>query len=88
MGHTPEKWHLVIGSHDACVCNDEGTIADIPDTMTGWGDNAHLIAAAPDLLEACEEAYRLFTDELLTKGDALSIVREIKQAIASAKGES
>ena len=45
---------------------------------------AHLIAAAPDLYEACKEA--LITLNVLQKGDS-AVIREIKRAIAKAEGK-
>ena len=42
--------------------------------------NARLIAAAPDLLEACERALPQIRDAL--------VIRQIQQAIALARGES
>lgn len=53
--HTPGPWWLDIGKTDAAI-HAGGTIAMISDIMTGWRANAHLIAAAPDLLAALEWA--------------------------------
>ena len=46
-------------------------------------NNAHLIAAAPELLEACEAAYHSDKYSLPTKTRV-----SLKNAIAAAKGES
>jgi hypothetical protein len=72
----------------------ESDDADLLVTIEG-GDNqkadAYLIAAAPDLLEACEAAYRAMTDDpknsdaaWMRYDDAVEMVRA---AIAKAKGE-
>lgn len=53
--HTPGPWWLDIGKTDAAI-HAGGTIAMISDIMTGWRANAHLIAAAPDLLAGAAEA--------------------------------
>jgi hypothetical protein len=45
--------------------------------------NARLIAAAPDLLEACRAAYAWFTDDVLTD-DARKAVILLREAIAKA----
>lgn len=56
--HTPGKWEACFGSEPdergdmASIYNGEGTIAKIPMDMLDWKANAHLIAAAPDLLAA------------------------------------
>lgn len=78
QGHTPGSWVVTPpnGSHDPFVefsiCCSMMRIADVQ--RTGRDDaaaNAHLIAAAPDLLEACKmvvervlEADRVTLDEL------------------------
>ena len=51
--HTPASWRIAWGKHDATIYT-QGTIATIDDTMTGWKANAHLIAAAPDMLTALQ----------------------------------
>lgn len=52
---TPGPWDVSFGRNDAAI-HAGGTIAMIDDVMTGWRANAALIAAAPDLLEALQEA--------------------------------
>ena len=62
--HTPGTWTAVKCEHSPSwyVCNDTEVLAHVG---TGLGmtramiaANAHLIAAAPELLEACEAAMR------------------------------
>lgn len=52
--------------------------------------NAHLIAAAPDLLEALEETILILEDEheTIECGDVFSISKTLYKAIAKARGAS
>ncbi len=53
--------------------------------------NAHLISAAPDLLEACESAYKfldMVQDELLGLDPWEDILINLEKAITKAKGEN
>ena len=51
--HTPAPWHYEAGD-DGAVIYTGFTIAKIPIDGSDWQSNAHLIAAAPDLLAALE----------------------------------
>jgi hypothetical protein len=53
--HTPAPWHYETGD-DGAVIYTGFTIAKIPIDGSDWQSNAHLIAAAPDLLAALEAA--------------------------------
>ena len=53
--HTPAPWHYETGD-DGAVVYTGFTIAKIPIDGSDWQSNAHLIAAAPDLLAALEAA--------------------------------
>ena len=53
--HTPGPWHYETGD-DGAVIYTGFTIAKIPIDGSDWQSNAHLIAAAPDLLAALEAA--------------------------------
>ena len=53
--HTPGPWHYETGD-DGAVVYTGFTIAKIPIDGSDWQSNAHLIAAAPDLLAALEAA--------------------------------
>lgn len=52
MSHTPGPWRRGIGNDANRVFDDQGRIIA---ERTGYKDG-HLIAAAPDLLAACEKA--------------------------------
>ena len=91
MKHTPEEWIL----HD---WHTKGCSIEAPDYQVcfiepifgkPWKSNAHLIAAAPDLLEACEHALILLQyeeQELFAQGDSVE-VQELRAAIKKARGE-
>lgn len=52
--------------------------------------NAHLIAAAPELLEACEQAIDVFSPAAteVSNADYQAVLHAIADAIAKAKGET
>jgi len=53
--HTEGPWEFDSGDDGAVIYNpDIGTVANIPDNLTGHKANARLIAASPDLLEAAK----------------------------------
>ena len=54
--HTPGPWLLDFGREDAAV-HAGVTIASISDDAVAWQANAHLIAAAPDLLAALRDLH-------------------------------
>ena len=96
--HTPGPWRVIggglhIASDNApghvivCRTGRLGMVGDEPkQTLARWEADAHLIAAAPDLLEALEEFLKAYdSDELF--GDDPSEVEKARAAIAKAKGE-
>jgi hypothetical protein len=97
-GHTPLPW--TIGRGRRWITSGEVDIARIHDVSKIGEDeavaNARLIASAPELLEALENAYTdinylliegFDTDvEECTIDGVKDTIREIKQAIAKAKG--
>lgn len=56
-----------------------------PDARAKVDDNAHLIAAAPDLLAACEQAYSLIGPQ--QTGPSLEVSLLLGDAIKKARGE-
>ena len=108
--HTPGPWRLnkrdemdvaVWGSDGFTICGDIYIIADVsfPEKYDAYGHeeaNARLIAAAPDLLDALEEAIEcgLVPKSSVLEGGAVrhsSQVRcadKIRAAIAKAKGDA
>ena len=86
--HTPGPWKWICG--DTKLISEDKTIIS---TEYPFGDpteaDAHLIAAAPDLLEALENLI-LDCDFWITMGVNMNcnFVDQAKAAIAKAKGES
>jgi hypothetical protein len=86
--HTPGPWVIHRPNDSERIdINAEGSfyIAEVIGGMTAQEANAHLIAAAPDLLEALEELEALGSLELPQRRDAALL--KAKAAIAKAKGE-
>ena len=91
----PRSPTLVIRDFTAIGCDDgdliAATFADpnsgfFPPEMEGLA-NTRLMAAAPDLLEACQE-YDAWADKVLCKDDDLRAIHEkMRAAIAKALGE-
>ncbi len=76
-GHTPGPWHVagergewVNDSREMNVCRLNATVSVEPDGKVrddgpkSHGANAHLIAAAPELLDACREALEFLREDL------------------------
>lgn len=93
MSHTPGPWK-VLGEDVVLECNEKEVVAWVGDIDGQMINNAHLIAAAPEMLEALEEVVSL-TENLQVcpfcgcvldhRPDCLS--REIESAIRKARGE-
>lgn len=86
--HTPGAWHIFTAacSPDQRAIGDETEnriIALIDKSDEQDEANAHLIAAAPELLEALENLVRNFTQEPDPHGD----LKKAKAVIKKAKGE-
>lgn len=91
MKSTPGPWEVHTGDNECCEIhpiNDEDgfqVIADIP--IDGIGDkeaNARLIASAPDLLEACQEALDVM-NQYIHRHQAKETFEKLEQAIAKTK---
>ena len=84
MSYTKEEWfrdeedRRLIQTAEVDVCRVSETYHNNMD------DNANLISASPDLLEACEEAHRTLLNEGYDDNDG--IVYMLNQAINKAKG--
>lgn len=93
--HTPGPWE-VKGSGCVgvdCAPNGFAVLFDVNDPALANVDkptmsaNAHLVAAAPDLLAACE-AVLGYVDDDYWRGSGLQVRNALWMAIAKAKGES
>lgn len=94
--HTPGSWVFAYGSvYREDTLHDESSIRialmdrNEPHTTPCERDaNARLIAAAPDLLAACEAAMLLYDLPNIDLAGSAQVVRDqIKAAIAKAKGD-
>ena len=89
--HSPGPWRVADGGFDDRVLDaSNALVAGACDTADGkrhtgpWA-NARLIAAAPELLEACEEALAALTTD---EGQGIPGPRSfLRQVIAQARGE-
>lgn len=80
-GHTPCPWRVEVGVSDPEMYSVKGSylVADYLPI-----EDARLIAAAPDLLEACEAVF----DWLGGVDDAVPIRDDLLRVIAKAEGRS
>lgn len=88
MAHTPGSWSSWNGEINGIGRNahnhDEGLIAKMPNMSSPKQQaNAHLISAAPDLLEACKKLIMYHHQNTLCSID----FQRIEQAIHKAEGE-
>jgi hypothetical protein len=99
--HTPGPWEKDYSSEDGIYIRPKGTGYQIALVearsyrMEKYGSSveadANLIASAPTLLKACEEALKCFEAQYLVEGRELDksvIVRILREAISSSKGEA
>lgn len=98
VGHTPGPWRVEGEDQFAKVVAESGWtvaesshihLADLDDAVVMHVANMRLIAASPDLLEACEGVLskldyltRLWGDEGVTRG----VTGRLRDALAKAKG--
>lgn len=90
--HTPGPWEVENAKaphthHRWRIGSVSKPIAAVLDTPSGKEEiaNAHLIAAAPDLLEACKAAYTSLIAQL---GPHHEITEQVGAAIAKAEGHA
>ena len=97
MKHTPGPWIIInkhyVGGKIYRVCASGAMICDVnlQGGIMGKSDeipkaNAHLIAAAPDLLEACKMVIEFSNDNNIHRFLEIAIPK-IEQAIAKAEGK-
>lgn len=100
--HTPGPWHVggpckewVNDSRNMNICRVNATVSVTPLGKTvGDGDasrnaNAHLIAAAPELLEACKTWAEMWRNNYPDPDDFERTAwqfRQIEEAVAKAEG--
>ena len=85
--HTPGPWRIKFDEFECeWVINWKGGYAEV----NGWfsEDNARLIAAAPDMLEALEVIERYSTCQTIREVATEAVAKAKGQAIDRAKGET
>lgn len=81
--HTPAPW-----KHDSTWGLIKHGKSEICALHSGNIANAHLISAAPDLLDALQACLDYFLLDSMMEEDATPEIEKIKNAIAKAKGEA
>lgn len=92
--HTPGPWFVMdtkgafgqsVGLAIVSEHVDDAIVASVGGDLPGEKANAHLIAAAPDLLRACKQWLARFDGER-DRECAASIVENIRAAVQKAEG--
>ena len=76
MSHTPKPWKIAYDDEMGHyrIVHDGWTIAD---GITAESEaNARLIAAAPDLLEACEQVKRCYSGDAYVAKEVLPLIED------------
>ena len=86
MKHTPKPWHIEKGQFSSTwfIHHSGSEVCMIPSHTMSQEANAHLIAAAPELLQACEEAVQDLEATSNGHGDERLTVAKLKVAIKKA----
>lgn len=84
MKHTPGPWKAYTNYNKYFIKSEGETIAEWTINVNSLAD-ATLISTAPELLEACEEAYRNLQDAGFL--NEYPIMIKLVNIIAKAKGE-
>jgi len=83
--HTPGPWEPSRMTHDWSVYAENGNGADLCASIK-TAEDAALIAAAPDLLAACEGILPLLQSDLDALNNWEPEILAVEEAIAKAKG--
>lgn len=96
--HTPGPWTIRHGTnifaartdvgHEGCICNTGSHGSNHQDCGPENEANARLIAAAPDMLEALEQALQWIEVDETTHGRKFGAGNVAREAIAKATGQS
>ena len=83
--HTPGPWKLRKHSTNDTIWNIETPQKSVATTYNDEkGADAHLIASAPELLEACKDAKKYIAETLNPHSP---LYKNLEQAIAKAEGD-
>jgi len=88
--HTPGPWEILGFGHiySATAINIASTRGSLVLELNEMEANARLIAAAPDLLEACKEALAAIQGEWINEEDSSRIEAQLEAAIRKATDEA
>jgi hypothetical protein len=90
LGHTLGPWEVVNtkqGKSFIKPINNAVYVAEVNTENKSHEANAHLIVAAPELLEACKLAFERLTDNDAMKIIGYDLVNVISKAISKAEGK-
>lgn len=97
MPHTPGPWHVLKQHEDFFLvyAGDYATEGEpdlLAEVVTPNPEDAYLMAAAPELLDALEELLRWFDDGVSTyephcSPEYAAMWRKVRKAIAKARGK-
>lgn len=96
MPHTPGDWQMTqgsLGGTDVSCVEAESGVRMVVASVGGWNAeevraNAHLIAAAPELLAACKLALRFSRGDSLSPQELVDFVDMLPAAIAKASPQA
>lgn len=86
MEQTPGPWEIDLSEeyYKPCIRHNGVVLCLLPAYVPA---NAKLIAASPDLLAACEEAFSQLSQGKWLSPDEAELSIQLEQAISKAKGE-
>lgn len=89
-GYCIRRWRVVAAGGEHVCDVPVGYVADGKRNSSVFGGNAHLIAAAPELLTACKRATNLLDTYARNMGSlhAAELVKQLDAAIAKATGHA
>ena len=89
MKHTPKPWYIEKGQFSSAwfIHHSGSEVCMIPRYTMSQEANAHLIAAAPELLQACEDAVKELEATSNGHGDEKLTVAKLKTAIKKATAD-
>jgi hypothetical protein len=89
MRHTPKPWKIEKGRHSSSwfIHHSGSEVCMVPDYTLSKEANAHLIAAAPDLLHACEDAVKDLEARVNGNGSEKMAAAKLKEAIKKATAD-
>jgi hypothetical protein len=89
MSHTPGPWYVQLSDNgkELLIKPIPGDVVAVTDPCPEEAENARLICAAPELLEACEVMLQISELEALQGKTRDKQINYLKSVIKKAKGE-